>query len=51
MRETAAKYVTIVENLISPGTVVAVNWSDINKPECMVWYLPHFYVVNPNKPE
>ncbi|XP_032785664.2 uncharacterized protein LOC116923312 [Daphnia magna] len=51
MRETAAKYVTIVENLISSGTVVAVNWSDINKPEGMVWYLPHFYVVNPNKPE
>lgn len=51
MHETAAKYDAIIVNLISSGTVVAVSWSDINKPEGIVWYLPHFYVVNPNKPE
>ena len=50
MHETAAKYDSIVENLISSGTVVAVSNSEINKPEGMIWYLPHFHVVNPNKP-
>jgi hypothetical protein len=48
MHETAAKHVAIVENLLSPGTVVTVSWLDINKPEGMILYLPPCYVVNPN---
>lgn len=50
MHETATKYEAIIENLISWGTVVVVNWSEINKPEGIAWYLPYFYVVNQNKP-
>ena len=50
MRVLADQYDQAVEKLISSGTVVAVDRSAINEPKGLVWYLPHFFVTNPNKP-
>ncbi|XP_032799385.2 uncharacterized protein LOC116936346 [Daphnia magna] len=50
MRELASRYEQIVEKLISSGTVVPVARSAIDEPKGLVWYLPHFFVTNPNKP-
>ena len=50
MSEYAAKFEKKVEALISSGTVVRINQSQVNEPVGMVWYLPIFYVVYPNKP-
>jgi hypothetical protein len=46
----ADKYNLIINKLIDSGTAVPVDPSEINKPEGMVWYLPHHFVENPNKP-
>ena len=51
MRVLADQYEQAVEKLISSGTVVPVDRSAINEPKGLVWYLPHFFVTNPNKPE
>ncbi len=46
----ADKYNLIINKLIDSGTAVPVDPSEINKPEGMIWYLPHHFVENPNKP-
>ena len=46
----ALKYNAIVLKLISSGIAEPVRDQDINHPEGMVWYLPHHFVVYPNKP-
>lgn len=46
----ADKYNLIIKKLIDSGTAVKVNSSAINQPEGMIWYLPHHFVENPNKP-
>ncbi|XP_032798650.2 LOW QUALITY PROTEIN: uncharacterized protein LOC116935462 [Daphnia magna] len=51
MRDIAIKYWCAIEKLIASGTAVHVNNSDINEPAGKVWYLPHFFVVNHNKPD
>ena len=50
MRELASRYEQVVEKLILSGTVVPVARSTIDEPKGLVWYLPHFFVTNPNKP-
>lgn len=50
MREVAINYRNAIEKLIASGTAIHVNSSDINEPSGKVWCLPHFYVVNHNKP-
>nr|CAH0099268.1 unnamed protein product [Daphnia galeata] len=44
------KYNLIINKLIDSGTAVPIDPSRTNKPEGMVWYLPHHFVENPNKP-
>jgi hypothetical protein len=46
----ADKYNLIINKLIDSGNAVTVEPSAINKPEGMIWYLPHHFVENPNKP-
>ena len=46
----ALKYNAIVLKLISSGIAEPVRDQDINHPEGIVWYLPHHFVVYPNKP-
>ncbi|XP_045023712.1 uncharacterized protein LOC123468115 [Daphnia magna] len=51
VRDVASNYEKIMQNLISSGTVIAVCQSDLCEPQGKIWYLPHFFVVNPTKPQ
>jgi hypothetical protein len=51
MRSLAKQYEQKINNLIASGTVVLVDRSEIDKPAGFIWHLPHFFVVNNNKPE
>jgi hypothetical protein len=51
MRSLAKQYEQKINNLIASGTVVLVDRSEIDKPAGFIWHLPHFFVVNNNKPD
>jgi len=46
----AEKYNTIMLKLIDSGVAELVPKSNINSPDGMIWYLPHHFVLYPNKP-
>ena len=45
------KFEQIISNLLSSGTVVAVDRQGIDDAHKLIWYLPYFFVTNPNKPD
>ncbi|XP_045023699.1 uncharacterized protein LOC116925000 [Daphnia magna] len=51
MRGLAKQDEQKIDNLIASGTVVLVDRSEIDKPAGFIWHLPHFFVVNNNKPD
>ena len=50
MRWALVKYEDIVQKLLLSGTAVPVSTTNVQKPEGGIWYLPHVFVVYPNKP-
>ncbi|XP_032785728.1 uncharacterized protein LOC116923389 [Daphnia magna] len=51
MRGLAKHYEQKIDNLIASDTAVLVDRSEIDKPSGFIWHLPHFFVVNNNKPD
>nr|CAH0113061.1 unnamed protein product [Daphnia galeata] len=47
----AEKYKKIIDSYLSAGYAKEVPYREINNPVGKVWYLPHHFVVNPNKPD
>ena len=47
----AEKYKKIIDSYLSDGYAKKVPYREINNPVGKVWYLPHHFVVNPNKPD
>ena len=47
----AKKYKKIIDSYLSAGYAKEVPYREINNPVGKVWYLPHHFVVNPNKPD
>lgn len=45
------KYDIMIEKLISSGTTVPVSRSNTNDSVGSIWYLSHFFVSYPNKPD
>ena len=44
------KYEENVKQLISKGYARRLSEEEVNDPSCRRWILPHFPVMNPNKP-
>jgi enterochelin esterase-like enzyme len=46
----AERYVTAIEKYVFDGHARLLATSELGGAKKRVWYLPHHYVINPNKP-
>jgi hypothetical protein len=46
----AERYINAIEKYVMDGHARLLATSELKGPKGRVWYLPHHYVINPNKP-
>ena len=46
----AERYVTAIEKYVFDGHACLLPTTEVQGQKGRVWYLPHHYVINPNKP-
>lgn len=49
--EYAARYIANIDDYVSKGYARKLSEKEIESTNSRTWYLPHFVVVNPNKPQ
>jgi hypothetical protein len=45
----AERYITAIEKYVFDGHACLLHTTEVEGPKRRVWYLPHHYVINPNK--